>query len=40
MDKVKLQERVVVVLSGKKVYDNGAGIWRRLKDVIKSIIPA
>jgi hypothetical protein len=29
-DKVRTKERVVVVVSGKKVYDSGGSMFRRL----------
>jgi hypothetical protein len=34
VDKVKTRERVVVVVSGRRVFDSGGGWWRRVLGVI------
>jgi dihydrofolate reductase len=33
VDKVKTKERVVVVVSGRRMFDSGGGWWRRIRNV-------
>jgi hypothetical protein len=34
VDKVKAKERVVVVVSGRRIFDSGGRWWRRIWNVI------